>query len=305
MSLSPTFDWFSWSAWLPLPLYALWFFQAWLTRVRLRDLPELPEAAQAGPLPPTTLCIPARDEEREVGRALDSWLAQDHPDLRIVARAVDPQNEVKLRRAGATAVVAPNALGGMRLASEMLRPRTTTFLDRMLYHGDGDTRMDEAVVPEGSRWNGRFLSEVDVPGATGVVPLAVHLGEDDFLMNPPPQHVVRTGQTLIAIGSVAQIQRLREHLGGEPCAQDARLRATGGVFGDVDAVVQQSRGDGFSLVELPSAEPQGGHSDAQSVRQVVAGVVVFVRAGDGQHARQARIGRDAADEIGAGHVPFQ
>lgn len=84
MSLSPTFDWFSWSAWLPLPLYALWFFQAWLTRVRLRDLPELPEAAQAGPLPPTTLCIPARDEEREVGRALDSWLAQDHPDLRIL-----------------------------------------------------------------------------------------------------------------------------------------------------------------------------------------------------------------------------
>jgi voltage-gated potassium channel len=135
-----------------------------------------------------------------------------NPDLRIVARAVDPQTELKLRRAGATAVVAPNALGGMRLASEMLRPRTTTFLDRMLYHGGGDTRMDEAVVPEGSRWNGRFLSEADIPGAAGVVPLAVHLGEDDFLMNPPPQHVLRTGQALIAIGSAAQIQRLREHL---------------------------------------------------------------------------------------------
>jgi len=84
MSLSPSFDWFSWSAWLPLPLYAAWFVQARLTRVRLRDLPDLPEAGQGGPLPRTTLCIPARDEEREVGGALDSWLAQDHPDLRIL-----------------------------------------------------------------------------------------------------------------------------------------------------------------------------------------------------------------------------
>lgn len=30
------------------------------------------------------LCIPARDEVREVGAALASWLSQDHPHLRIV-----------------------------------------------------------------------------------------------------------------------------------------------------------------------------------------------------------------------------
>ena len=60
-----------------------WVAQALLTRSRLRDLPGLPEAGSA-PLPRVTLCIPARDEEREVAAALDSWLAQDVPDLRIV-----------------------------------------------------------------------------------------------------------------------------------------------------------------------------------------------------------------------------
>jgi glycosyltransferase involved in cell wall biosynthesis len=41
-------------------------------------------SAGAAPLPPVTLCIPARDEERELGPALDSWLAQDYPGLRVV-----------------------------------------------------------------------------------------------------------------------------------------------------------------------------------------------------------------------------
>ena len=137
-----------------------------------------------------------------------------NPELRIVARAVDPATSGKLRRAGATAVVAPNALGGLRLASEMIRPRTTTFLDRMLYHSSGDTRMDEAVIPKGSRWDGKFLSQANIHEATGVVPVAIHLGEDDFLFNPPPHHVLQAGQALIAVGSGSEIDRLRRHLAG-------------------------------------------------------------------------------------------
>jgi glycosyltransferase involved in cell wall biosynthesis len=58
--------------------------QAWLTRARLRDLPDLPEPAAGAARPGVALCVPARDEERELGRALDTWLAQDYPDLRIV-----------------------------------------------------------------------------------------------------------------------------------------------------------------------------------------------------------------------------
>lgn len=137
-----------------------------------------------------------------------------NPQLRIVARAVDPQNENKLRRAGATAVVAPNALGGLRLASEMVRPRTTSFLDRMLYHSSGDTRMDEAVIPDDSLWNGKTLSAADIHDATGVSPVAIHLGEDRFLFNPPPQHVLKAGQAIIAVGSTEEMERLRKYLAG-------------------------------------------------------------------------------------------
>jgi voltage-gated potassium channel len=137
-----------------------------------------------------------------------------NPQLRIVARAVDPQTQGKLRRAGATVVVAPNALGGLRLASEMIRPRTTSFLDRMLYHSGGDTRMDEAEIPEGSRWVGKSLGEADIAKATGVVPVAIDLGEDKFLFNPTSEHVLQVGQAVIAVGSASEMERLRSYLAG-------------------------------------------------------------------------------------------
>jgi len=73
-----------WSLWLSATLFALWGLEAWLTRARLRDLQDLPDAGVPGPLPRVALCIPARNEARELGRALDAWLAQDCPGLRII-----------------------------------------------------------------------------------------------------------------------------------------------------------------------------------------------------------------------------
>lgn len=55
-----------------------------LTHARLRALPLLPEEGPESELDSVCLCIPARNEAREIGPALDSWLAQNHPRLNIV-----------------------------------------------------------------------------------------------------------------------------------------------------------------------------------------------------------------------------
>ena len=53
-----------------------------------RHWARLPELETDPPLPPDSpsicLCIPVRDEARELPAALDSWLAQDYPRLRIL-----------------------------------------------------------------------------------------------------------------------------------------------------------------------------------------------------------------------------
>ncbi len=74
----------SWSAWLGVWLLLVWGVEAWITRVRLRDLAGLSGPGRPDPWPSVVLCIPARDEARELGAALDGWLAQDCPGLRIV-----------------------------------------------------------------------------------------------------------------------------------------------------------------------------------------------------------------------------
>ena len=70
--------------WIPALLFAIWILGAWLAMRRLDELPELPEAVGSASLPRVTLCIPARNEAAAVGEALDGWLAQDDPGLRIV-----------------------------------------------------------------------------------------------------------------------------------------------------------------------------------------------------------------------------
>ena len=50
----------------------------------------------------------------------------------IASRVDDPATEAKLLRAGANRVVNSNIIGGLRLASEVIRPETVTFLDDLV-----------------------------------------------------------------------------------------------------------------------------------------------------------------------------
>jgi hypothetical protein len=82
LALHPLSRWLG-SPWPAGMLFVLWGVQAWLTRIRLRALPDLPEPGTA-PLPRVTLCIPARNEQAELGPALDAWLAMEAPGLKIL-----------------------------------------------------------------------------------------------------------------------------------------------------------------------------------------------------------------------------
>lgn len=66
---------------------------------------------------------------------------------RIVAKCIEPSTETKLRRAGASSVVSPNYIGGMRMASEILRPKAVAFMDKMLRDkGEQQLRIEELRI---------------------------------------------------------------------------------------------------------------------------------------------------------------
>src|SRR5438309_1520590 len=68
-----------------------------------------------------------------------------NPQARIVAKVVEPEALHKMIRAGASATVSPNTIGGIRMASEMIRPSVVQFIDLMLRDKEQKLRIEEAT----------------------------------------------------------------------------------------------------------------------------------------------------------------
>jgi voltage-gated potassium channel len=125
-----------------------------------------------------------------------------NPSLRIVAKAIDVKAEAKLRRAGADSVVSPNAMGGLRMVSEMLRPEVTTFLDTMLRNKEQPLRIAEIPVPSSSPWVGRPIADLGL-GGRGVLLLASRAPAAEggrFTYSPTDETPVTGGSVLIVLG---------------------------------------------------------------------------------------------------------
>lgn len=135
------------------------------------------------------------------------------PSLRIVAMCHDEAIESKMKRAGANAVVSPNFIGGLRMASELIRPTTTQFLDTMLRAEAGTIRVNEIPVSADSPFKGKRLKDLDLPAKHNLLVLAVY--EQDarnFLYNPGRDHVLKEGQTLVVMGDLKAMAALTERV---------------------------------------------------------------------------------------------
>ncbi|MCO4794144.1 MAG: potassium channel protein [Bacteriovoracaceae bacterium] len=132
-----------------------------------------------------------------------------NPNLEIVSKAIEFGIVNKLKRAGADYVVCPNFIGGMRIASEILRPNVVNFLDKMLRGKDNSMRVGEVSVGQDSVFINKPLKDVKVYDMCSVNIIAFRKAEqDNFIYNPPPEVVVEMGDTLLFIGSAEQQQRM-------------------------------------------------------------------------------------------------
>jgi voltage-gated potassium channel len=141
---------------------------------------------------------------------------QINPALRIVTMLVDPRNEAKLRRAGADSVVSPFLIGGMRMASEMIRPTVVTFLDTMLRDRDRNLRVEEIHIGRGSPAIGHPVAELKINEIPGLMLLAlVEPSTHKWTFKPDGRSRVAEGATLIVMGDPGGVGELRHRFGGD------------------------------------------------------------------------------------------
>jgi voltage-gated potassium channel len=131
-----------------------------------------------------------------------------HPQLKVIVKAFDEESERKLRQVGASGVVMPNFIGGMRMVSEMIRPSVVTFLDTMLRVRESVVRVEEIHCPAGSSLIGQTLAEAGLLDVAEVTVVAVCDRAGNYHFNPPRELVLQADDVLIVMGNVACIQAL-------------------------------------------------------------------------------------------------
>lgn len=132
-------------------------------------------------------------------------------DLRIVAKCIDYESVPKFRAAGATHVVSPTHIGGLRIAGHVLRPHMMDFVDDML-RSRTSARATEARVRRGSELDGKTLREANLAERAGALVIAIRReGEEEFSYMPSSDTRLEAGSVLVVIGtreSLADLEAL-------------------------------------------------------------------------------------------------
>jgi voltage-gated potassium channel len=142
---------------------------------------------------------------------------QRFPKMRIVARSAERKFSERMLRAGANSTVSPSHIGGLRMASELIRPHVVGFLDLMLKEQGKTLRVEEIEVKAASPWAGSALHELNLKGRYNLLVLGlkrpVAENSSDLVVNPPDDSVVDRQAIIIAMGDVKDIQRARRDAG--------------------------------------------------------------------------------------------
>ena len=131
-------------------------------------------------------------------------------DIRIISRMVDQSLQPKLKKAGADSTVSPNFIGGLRMASEMLRPAVVDFLDSMLRSSQGNIRISQLDISKNTQIIGKKISELGLTDKYNLVVLGSRYKDREILFNPPPHTLLVEGLIIIVMGEVENIAKAKQ-----------------------------------------------------------------------------------------------
>lgn len=120
--------------------------------------------------------------------------------LFIVSRAEDERSEQKLLRAGASRVVSPYVIGGMRVAQAVLRPAVVDFLELATRTEHLELNIEEARLGERSRLVGSTIGASPLVRENGLIIVAIKKPSGKMVFNPSPEVRLESGDTLIMLG---------------------------------------------------------------------------------------------------------
>lgn len=137
---------------------------------------------------------------------------QLNPDLYITARASRNEVKSKLLAAGANNVISPYDIGAISMAQRILRPAVTSFLDIAFAEQRKDIKMEEIPVSPSSEIINIMLKDSGIRQKYNLIIIAIKKQDGSMLFNPSFETRIQAGDTVIAVGEDANLQKFEKIL---------------------------------------------------------------------------------------------
>lgn len=134
---------------------------------------------------------------------------QMNPNIKVVASCHNNMNAEKMKRAGANAVVSPTLIGGLRMASEMIRPTVVTFLDTMLRDTNKNLRIEETPLPDSLE--GKQLKDLNLKQFNNTLLLAIRT-KIGWIYSPNETHTIGKDTSLIIMTTPQERASIEKYL---------------------------------------------------------------------------------------------
>jgi voltage-gated potassium channel len=138
---------------------------------------------------------------------------QANSNLCIISRADSKDAEIKLYRAGASRVICPHELGGMRMALATMRPNLIDFMQVGQTGNESKLAIEEVVVKHGSRLAGVALRDSGIRNELDLMVVGIKKEGQEMLPNPPASTMIDGGDTMVVIGDNQNLAKLDEYVG--------------------------------------------------------------------------------------------
>ena len=130
-----------------------------------------------------------------------------NPDLAIIARASDDEAMIRLQQAGADHVIAPEVIGGQRMARLALRPAAIQFIETVFSSHEEEILIEEIETGKESTLIGSSISQIE-NRFPRIKILALKREDSNLILNPKPNNIVEKSSILTAFGPAEQLQAL-------------------------------------------------------------------------------------------------
>ena len=132
-----------------------------------------------------------------------------NPDIQIISRSERESSCSKLRQAGANKVVMPDRVGAQQMERMISRPSTADLVELFAEASHLEMELDELLVSERSPIVGKALGESNIKQEFNLLVLGIKDETGHFQFNPDPQVKIKNNDTLLVIGEVEDINRLK------------------------------------------------------------------------------------------------